>query len=375
MSNKRDNSLSVQTAQAIIREITAKGWPNGECIGSEQELMKRHGVGQASLREAARILEVQGIAAMHRGKGLLVASDPKTAAIRTLSIYIGLLGSSVGEVLEVRTVLGKLMSVLTAQRITQEEKDRIAQKLKEMHGSTNLERMIIYSDLGKLTVEATKNPLLVLFQGAIDDFLPAETRFVEAVRHYDRVISGFSAMTAGKGDISASYVNEVVLDEIGQDTRRLAIRRPFYGQSTVAHEKLAMTIASALAMDITIAEMSPGDRLGTEASLASYYGVARSTLRSAIKILSLHGRVKVQRGVRGGLAVASLSPEFTLDLANQCLSRMNIEESYAAEAAGAFEAIRDSGNSISDLFLSFINGLPGRSRRPNDALLAADQEM
>ena len=115
-----------------------------------------------------------------------------------------------------------------------------------------------------------------------------------------------------------------------------------------------MIIASAIAMDITLADMKPGERLGIEASLASYYGVARATLRGSIKILSLHGRVKVQRGIRGGLAVDSLSPEFTFGLTNECMSQMNIDRSCATEVLDAFEDTSSDKNLIRNLFLDMI---------------------
>ncbi len=248
--------------------------------------MKRYGVGQASLRETARILEVQGIAAMYRGKGMLVASEPLAAAIRTLSIYLGLIGATVGEILEVRSAFGKLVSTLSTKRISSNQKREIKFALTKMGEATGFERMVYYSNLARILNESTGNPLLTLFQGAIEDFLPEETRLIEAFHHYDRIVAAFSAITEGRRDISVNYANEMALLEFEHDKARLAVRRPLQGQTDMPCDKLATTIASAMAMGITTAGMSPGERLGTEASLANYYGVARPTLRSAIRILS-----------------------------------------------------------------------------------------
>lgn len=53
-------------------------------------------------------------------------------------------------------------------------------------------------------------------------------------------------------------------------------------------------------------EVSPGDRLPAERELAEQLGVARFSLREAIKILQDEGYVEVRRGARGGTFVTEL---------------------------------------------------------------------
>lgn len=57
-------------------------------------------------------------------------------------------------------------------------------------------------------------------------------------------------------------------------------------------------------------EFGPGDRLPPERELAEQLGVARSSLREAIKILLRRGYVEVHRGAKGGAFVTELEKPF-----------------------------------------------------------------
>lgn len=78
--------LAEVLAKAITREIVRNGWPVGESLGSESELLARYGVGRNVLREAIRLLEYQSIAYMKRGTaGGLVISTPKLDAVADMA--------------------------------------------------------------------------------------------------------------------------------------------------------------------------------------------------------------------------------------------------------------------------------------------------
>ncbi|MBO0827695.1 MAG: FadR family transcriptional regulator [Streptosporangiales bacterium] len=57
-------------------------------------------------------------------------------------------------------------------------------------------------------------------------------------------------------------------------------------------------------------ELGPGDRLPPERELAEELGVARASLREAIKSLQSRGYVEVRRGAHGGTFVTELSRPF-----------------------------------------------------------------
>ncbi|MGE0880508.1 MAG: FadR/GntR family transcriptional regulator [Acidimicrobiia bacterium] len=63
ISRKRAEGL----AEELYRSIVRRGWPLGESLGSEAELMATHSVSRGVLREAIRVLEYHNVAAMRRG--------------------------------------------------------------------------------------------------------------------------------------------------------------------------------------------------------------------------------------------------------------------------------------------------------------------
>jgi DNA-binding FadR family transcriptional regulator len=69
----------MRLARTIEQEIIRRGWPVGEGLGSEAQLMDRYKVGRSVLREAVRILESRWVARPRPGPGgglVVTAPDP-----------------------------------------------------------------------------------------------------------------------------------------------------------------------------------------------------------------------------------------------------------------------------------------------------------
>ena len=78
------------------------------------------------------------------------------------------------------------------------------------------------------------------------------------------------------------------------------------------------------------AHLRRGDRLPSEAALASALGISKPTLRQALRVLELSGLVSVRRGKGGGIMVASdLVPAVALS------SAVAVEESAVVDALRA----------------------------------------
>jgi DNA-binding FadR family transcriptional regulator len=67
-------------------------------------------------------------------------------------------------------------------------------------------------------------------------------------------------------------------------------------------------LADALRVRILTRELRPGDRLPIEPDLAEQYGVSRSTVREALRVLASQGLVSTWRGVQGGSFVTCPEP-------------------------------------------------------------------
>jgi GntR family transcriptional regulator, transcriptional repressor for pyruvate dehydrogenase complex len=77
------------------------------------------------------------------------------------------------------------------------------------------------------------------------------------------------------------------------------------GARRPAYEELAATLRA----QILSGELKPGDRLPVEPDLSARYGVSRSTVREALRVLSSQHLVTTTRGVVGGSFVAHPRPE------------------------------------------------------------------
>jgi DNA-binding transcriptional MocR family regulator len=59
--------LAAGVARRILGDVMERGWPVGQVLGSQAELIERYGVSRAVFREAVRLVENQQIAFMRRG--------------------------------------------------------------------------------------------------------------------------------------------------------------------------------------------------------------------------------------------------------------------------------------------------------------------
>lgn len=79
-------------------------------------------------------------------------------------------------------------------------------------------------------------------------------------------------------------------------------------------------IIDHLRREISLGRLLPGDRLPAERKLAEQYGVARETLRQALRVLEADGQIAITRGAAGG-AVVQHSPIDPRVVRNELLER------------------------------------------------------
>jgi len=94
-------------------------------------------------------------------------------------------------------------------------------------------------------------------------------------------------------------VPNVTADDRGLVMHKLAVDRirPAYEQ--VADQLRALIISGSL---------TPGDRLPVEAEMAGIFGVSRSTVREALRVLGSQGLTYAARGATGGTFVSATDP-------------------------------------------------------------------
>jgi GntR family transcriptional regulator, transcriptional repressor for pyruvate dehydrogenase complex len=99
--NRREKAAET-IARELVHEIVVQGRQPGDSLDSEQVMLERFRVSRDSLREALRLLEVQGLITIRRGPGggaFVGTVDPFFLG-RTSSLYYQLAGATYGELFE-----------------------------------------------------------------------------------------------------------------------------------------------------------------------------------------------------------------------------------------------------------------------------------
>jgi len=120
-------------------------------------------------------------------------------------------------------------------------------------------------------------------------------------------------------------------------------------------------VAEQLRDLITRGDLVPGHRLPSEAEMAPLFGVSRSTIREALRILVTDGLVETKRGVRGGTFVVDVDTSHVEGLLNSTLNLLAatnrvgpddfLDAWHAIEApAAALAATRATPTDVEELF-------------------------
>ena len=133
MKNARTDGrkLGEVLAERIEDEIIERGWPVGQVLGSEADLIGKYDVSRAVFREAMRIVDHHGVAEMRRGPGggLVVAAPDLEAVIRTVALHLEFLRIEPGQINEARMALELEVVRAAAERLTPDGAERIKQHL------------------------------------------------------------------------------------------------------------------------------------------------------------------------------------------------------------------------------------------------------
>lgn len=125
LGTSRTSKRAETLARTILREISAGGLEPGHLIGSEAELVARHGVSRSVLREAVRLLEHHRVAAMRRGPGggLFVVEPDAGAVTDVVALHLARRGLRIEDLGELR---GRLELVLVDLAVAKLDDDGAA---------------------------------------------------------------------------------------------------------------------------------------------------------------------------------------------------------------------------------------------------------
>ena len=307
-----DGKLASRVADRIVDDVVARGWPVGQVLGSEAELLERYGVSRAVFREAVRLVEHQEVARMRRGPGggLVVGEPTVESVIDAVVVYLFRLGARLDDVFEVRVVLEEIATDLAADRLDEPDIAAIRDLVRrEEAGEADDPR-----ELHMLVARVTRNPAIELFVDILNRVSalytdlsllgPDEARESAAAhgRIAEAILAGDSSTARHRmrRHLGAEHAwlrrhrqSRQLLDPSGPDGVGL----------TGGGNKRAEGVARAVFAQVARAGWPVGEQLGSEPDLMARYGVSRAVLREAVRLLEHHSIATMRRGPGGGLFV------------------------------------------------------------------------
>ena len=341
--------LATVVARQIENDVVALGWPVGEVLGSEAELLDRFGVSRAVLREAVRIVEHTGAARMRRGPGGgLVVSAPNRDGITTsMSIWFSYVGVTISEMFDARLPLMIEAMRSAAERRPMEAIEALRLRMKEMaeHGDLGVDSFL---ELDRGFTALSDNPALMLFADAMSGLFGSRLRGTrarlepaltdgDARRHllgYERLAD---SLVNGDVDGATRRIQRLLgsVRERLKDSPARPRRAPV--RIDAGSAKLAEQVAIALREDIERAGWPIDTVLGSEPELIGRYGVSRAILREAVRILEHDGAVRTKRGPGGGLVVAAPDSAPIVRAAGMALEHDKVTPRQLVDARSALE--------------------------------------
>jgi DNA-binding FadR family transcriptional regulator len=156
-------------AARIRRDILDLGWPVGESLGFEADLLERYGIGRAQFREAVRILENHSVVRMQRGAagGMLVAAPDGRAVVRVVSLYLTYKGMNSAHIRDLREELEAATLRMTIDRLTDDGVRRLNAVLELERTWPEDDFPAVSHDLHAVIAELSGNRTLALLQSIV----------------------------------------------------------------------------------------------------------------------------------------------------------------------------------------------------------------
>jgi DNA-binding FadR family transcriptional regulator len=348
--------LAVITANIIQKEIIGMGWPVGESLGVEPQLIERYGVSRATLREAIRQLERHGVARMRRGNhgGLIIEQPARNSAVVALSTYMELSNTNFDQLFEARQVIEGMAIEQAARRLSDKDIDTLNALIEELHNPASKQfdtEIALHGNIRGILRDITGNPatsilLDSLYYITTTDGAPkhaSQADIKEALsnaRNYR--LRTLEALIGGDIDQAKQWQRELLQvgqwlitkqlqDGKGNSKPTVSLTSTEHGPAYDAFNKMAQRTALTIARAIQEEKMEPGTRLGTESEIRDKFSVSRAVLREALRILELHTIVKGKRGNGGGFRVAPPSPEYTANIVVSFLQHDGFSPHYFYE--------------------------------------------
>jgi DNA-binding FadR family transcriptional regulator len=168
---RKTEKLSEAVAREILRDIQEQGLAPGTKLPPESVMLERFDIGRASMREALRILEINGLVTIKTGPGggpIVAAPDPRAYG-QMATLHMQAIGATFRELLAARV---DLESMLAGRAAAQEGTDaaelvRDAMEQSRHPQSDDWQYARVSSGFHSTVFKAAGNPVLSLIANSI----------------------------------------------------------------------------------------------------------------------------------------------------------------------------------------------------------------
>jgi DNA-binding FadR family transcriptional regulator len=177
---RRSEKKSEALARHILRDVLARRLRPGTMLPSEAAMLQDYEVGRTTLREALRILEVQGILGIRPGPGggPIVAEAGSRGYARTSSLFFQATGVRLLDVMDARLVLEPVIARLAAENRNGGQDAALHEAVDQLAGGERLSAPRFAAATRAFHDAVTHlagQPVLALFGRALDDVVTERT--------------------------------------------------------------------------------------------------------------------------------------------------------------------------------------------------------
>jgi GntR family transcriptional repressor for pyruvate dehydrogenase complex len=215
---------AIRLAEKIVQAMYEAGMKPGDRYLSEAEALKKHGVARATLREALRFLEIQGVLAVRAGPGggpeVGKPSWPHLAS--TMALLLQFEGARFQSVLEARSVLEPGMAELAAANATEQDIAAMGESLDEIARHLGVYRKFhsAYVKFWGQMARSTQNPVIALLSPALraivesGGFVPNELYRAEVLERLRKIYAAVAerdtqGARAAMTDLEAEFMRRL----------------------------------------------------------------------------------------------------------------------------------------------------------------------
>lgn len=213
---RRSTKLSEIVAREIVHDIAARGLAPQTMLPPESVMLEQYGVGRASLREALRVLEVQGLISIKPGPG----GGPVVSGVdgrhfgKMTTLYLHLTGATFGDVLQARMVIEPVMVRLAAERREPAHLEQLRAYLESPQPSPHVlpsTHLALTTEFHGMVVGMSGNPVLDLFAQAIRSIYAERQHGLTYPEHArERVVAEHVAIAEAIRDGEADQAEELM---------------------------------------------------------------------------------------------------------------------------------------------------------------------